>query len=58
MIGDGLRNFAINIRPLMDRLKNNEKVTKQDKDTVVQFYLEVLATLQDVQRLCAEYDKK
>ncbi len=39
---EGLKNFALNIKPLMFKLRTNEKLTKEEKEKIVQFYLEVI----------------
>lgn len=38
----GLKNFAQNIKPTMLKIKNGEKVSKPELDSVLQFYLEAI----------------
>jgi len=39
---DGLINFSKNITPIMGKCKNGQKLTKEEQNTIVEFYLEVL----------------
>lgn len=39
---EGLRNFALNIKPTMLSIKNGEKVSQPELASLLQFYLEVL----------------
>ena len=38
---DGLRNFTVNIKPIMTKIKNDERLTLEEAHQVLQFYLEV-----------------
>ena len=45
MENEGLKNFCLNISPIMKKLKENQKLTISENQTLVQFYLEVIANL-------------
>lgn len=38
----GLKNFAVNIKGTMKKCQNGEKLTKDEQNTILQFYLEVV----------------
>ena len=38
----GIKNFAVNIKPIMEKCRHGKKLTKQEQETIVQFYLEVV----------------
>ena len=38
------KNFALNIKPEMLKLKNGEKLSDEGKESIVQYYLEVGST--------------
>ncbi len=38
----GIKNFAVNINPIMLRIKHGKKPTAQELQSILQFYLEVL----------------
>ena len=38
----GLKNFSLNIRELMLKCKNGEKITREEQQTIVEFYLETI----------------
>ena len=40
-----IRNFFNNISDILKKIKNNKKLTDDENNTIVQFYLEVLANL-------------
>ena len=39
---DGIKNFCVNIKPVMLKVKNGEKLTNSERDQILQFYLEVV----------------
>lgn len=41
-----IRNFCINIKPIMLKLRDGEELTEADKKHIIQFYVEV-CNLQD-----------
>ena len=38
---EGVENFSINIKPVMMKLKNGGKLSSDEKNQIVQFYLAV-----------------
>lgn len=38
----GIKNFAVNIKPTMLKIKENKELTQSELDSVLQFYLEVV----------------
>lgn len=44
----GLKNFAVNIKATMLKIKNREKVSKPELDSVLQFYLETIDFLGNI----------
>jgi hypothetical protein len=40
-----LKNFVINLKPTMLRLKNGEELTTDEKNKIINFYLEVSTLL-------------
>ena len=43
--GEGLTNFTQNIKGVMLKCRHGEKLTKDEQEQIVQFYLEVCAYL-------------
>lgn len=41
----GLRNFVQNIQPVIMKCKHGEKLTKDDRSQIVEFYLEAIHVL-------------
>ena len=41
----GLRNFCQNIKPTMTKCREGKRLTKEEQETIVQFYLEVVSYL-------------
>jgi len=44
-MNEGLKNFIINVKPTMLKLKENKRLTEGDRKSIVQFYLEVINTI-------------
>ena len=42
---EGLKNFARNIKPIMEKCRDGKKLSKDEQSTIVQFYLETIACL-------------
>ena len=42
---EDLKNFLINIKPIMLKVKNGEELTDNEREEIVQFYLEVSSFL-------------
>lgn len=38
----GLKNFIVNIKPVMVKCRDGKKLTKDEQKTIVAFYLEVI----------------
>lgn len=38
----GLQNFAGNMKPIMEKCRGGKELTKDERDNIVQFYLEVV----------------
>ena len=45
---EGWRNFSLNVRTTMLKIRNGEKLTKSELNDVVEFYLEVVDYLSKV----------
>lgn len=39
---EGLKNFAVNIKPTMLKIKEGKKLTQSELQAILQFYLEVM----------------
>lgn len=39
---EGLKNFAQNVKPVMQKCKNRQKLTKSEQQSILQFYFEVV----------------
>lgn len=37
----GVKNFVMNIKPIMEKLRDGQAITKEEGKTVTEFYLEV-----------------
>lgn len=45
---ESLRNFAINIKPVLLRMKNDENMEFSDRQTFTSFYVEVFKTMENM----------
>lgn len=39
---EGIANFILNIKPIMEKCRDGKNLTKQEQSTIKEFYLEVI----------------
>lgn len=46
----GLKNFTVNIKPTMAKIKDGKKLTNSELQSILEFYLEVVDYISNVQK--------